>query len=294
MLALFKDTFTHWQQDHAPTLAAALAYYTIFALAPILIIAIAVANFFLTNTNVQADLINQAQAAFGPDVAETVRTMLNNREPNTGGNVLATLLGVVLLVVGATGVFGQLQYALNTVWGVRPDPKKTSWTRMLWLRLRSLGLILIIGLVLIVSFAATTFVSGLEEFTSGVPGSGNLWQGVELLISFAVITLLFAFIFKVLPDAVVRWQDVWLGAAVTALLFSAGKFLIGLYLAQSAPASAYGAAGSLVLLLLWIYFSAQIFLLGAEFTQAYANRYGAGIKPDEDAMRIPGAGLETA
>ena len=286
MLSLFKDTFTHWQQDKAPMLAASLAYYTIFSLTPILIISIAVANFFLNSGNVQADIIAQAQTAFGPEVAETVRDLLAERSANTGSNILATLVGVLLLIVGATGVFGQLQTALNTIWGVKPNPKKVGWMRMIWVRLRSLGMILVIGFILIVSTAASAFVSGLEEFVgnSRIPATEGLWQSVNVIVSFAIITALFALIFKILPDAIVRWRDVWLGAAVTALLFTVGKFLIGLYLANSGVTSAYGAAGSLVLLLLWVYYSAQILLLGAEFTQAYAKKYGAGIKPNENAM----------
>ena len=266
-------------------LAASLAYYTIFSLAPILLIAIAIANLLLVNGDVQQTIITETTTNFGSGVGDTVEDLLVARTADTGSNIAATVFGFLLLIVGATGVFGQLQTAINEIWGVRPNPKKTSWLRLIWVRLRSLGMILVIGFILIMSTVASAFVSGLQElFGDNLLGSEGIWQTVNTVVSFAIVTVLFALIFKVLPDAIVRWRDVWLGAAFTALLFTIGKFLIGLYLAQSGVSSAYGAAGSLVLLLLWVYYSAQILLLGAEFTQAYAKKYGVGIIPNENAM----------
>ena len=285
MLSLLKDTFANWQQDKAPMLAASLAYYTIFSLAPILIISIGIANVFLANDNIQAEIITQAESSFGDEVAGTVDTLLEERSTDTSKPILATLIGFVLLIVGATGVFGQLQTALNTIWGVQPNPEKVGWLRMIWIRLRSLGMILVIGFILVVSVVASTFVTSLEElFGNNLLATEAFWQSINVAVMFGIITVLFAMIFKVLPDVIVRWRDVWLGAAFTALLFTVGKYLIGVYLAGSGVSSAYGAAGSFVVLLLWVYYSAQILLLGAEFTQAYAKRYGKGIEPAENAM----------
>lgn len=275
--ALVKQTFREWQADRVPVLAAALAYYTLFSLAPLLIIIIAVLGLFLGQSSVQAELLEQFRSLFGARVADIVATMIENRELAQGG-VLATVVGILLLLLGATGVLVQLQKALNAIWKVSPETDKGLWF-LIRKRLLAFGMILGIGFLLLVSLVIPAAISVLEQsLPQRFPGSAALWQWLTFALSLGIIMLLFALIFKFLPDAEVRWQDVWTGAAITALLFTIGKTLIGLYLGRSGVASAYGAAGSLVLLLLWVYYSAQILLLGGEFTQVYARRRGAPIE----------------
>ena len=283
MLDLLKTTFSEWQEDKVPVLAAALAYYTIFSLAPLLIIVIAVLGIYFGQGQAETELVGQLQNLFGQNVAETLQTMIESRA-QSGGNVLASVVGVIILLVGATGVFTQLQSALNQIWGVEPDPKSGIWN-LIRVRLLSLGMILVIGFLLLVSLVLSAVLSAFGGMLSAaLPGGDLLWQALNFVISLGVITLLFAMIFKYLPDAEIRWSDLWVGAGVTALLFVVGKSLIGLYLGSSGVSSSYGAAGSLVVLLLWVFYSAQIVLFGGEFTQVYAKRRGAEIVPDEHAV----------
>ena len=282
--SLLKQTVTEWNQDQATVLAAALAYYTIFALAPTLIIVVAVAGLVFGQGEAQQALLDQVAAAVGSDVAGVLRTLLQNTA-QSGSGVLATLIGVALLIFGATGLFAQLQNALNRVWGVKPNPS-AGLMNMLRTRVLSLGMVLVIGFLLLVSLLLSTALDVVNGYFSGLlPGEETLWQALNFVLSTAVIALLFAMIFKYLPDAQVTWRDVSVGALVTALLFSLGKFLISYYIGSSSAASTYGAAGSLVVLLLWIYYSAQILLFGAEFTQVYGRRFGSGIQPAEYAVR---------
>lgn len=287
MLEILKQTFKEWQEDKVPMLAAAVAYYTMFSLAPLLIIVIAVMS-FLGQGDAQAQIVGQISDAAGENVGELVGTMIENRQAE-GGNVLATLVGIAILLVAATGVFSQLQTALNIIWDVKPDPEKSGIKQILRVRLASLGMVLAIGFVLLVSLVLSTVLSGLLSGASdALPGGGFLWPLLDWLISLAVITVLFAMIFKVLPDAKITWSTVWIGALATALLFVLGKWLLGLYLSRAAVAGAYGAAGSLVVLLLWVFYSAQILLMGGEFTQVYSKRTGHGIVPDDHAVRASG------
>ena len=275
-LSLAKRTFSEWQKDNVSVYAASLAYYTVFSLAPLLIILIAVLNLasgFLGQAFGEQQLVNQLQGVFGSGVADFVKTIVSQRQGATSGDVLATVVGVVLLIVGATGVFVQLQNALDHIWNVKPDPDKGGVMRLLRTRLVSFALVVGIGFLLIVSLVATALVDALSNSARNfLPGTDFIWSFAVEGVSFVVLTLFFAVLFKVLPDAELKWRDMWAGAAVTALLFVVGKTLIGLYLSKSAVASSYGSAGSLVVLLLWIYYSAQIFLFGAEFTQVYASR----------------------
>ena len=282
--SLLKQTVNEWNQDQATVLAAALAYYTIFALAPTLIIVVAVAGLVFGQGEAQQALLDQVAAAVGSDVAGVLRTLLQNTA-QSGSGVLATLIGVALLIFGATGLFAQLQNALNRVWGVKPNPS-AGLMNMLRTRVLSLGMVLVIGFLLLVSLLLSAALSVVSGYFEGVlPGEETFWQVANFALSTAVITLLFAMMFKYLPDVKVAWRDIWVGALVTALLFSLGKFLIGYYIGSSSAASTYGAAGSLVVLLLWIYYSAQILLFGAEFTQVYGRRFGSGIQPAEYAVR---------
>ena len=283
--SILKKTFSEWSEDKASRLAAALAYYTIFSMAPLLIIVVAVASLFFQRSNVQQAMLTQIQSFIGPNGAKFLQGVMQNAS-FSGGSTLATIIGVVTLLIGATTVFAQLQEAMNVIWEVQLKPNQ-GILHTVQKRLLSFALVLVIGFLLVVFLVASTVIASLSSFFSGVlPGAGWIWQVVDFLISFGVITLLFGAIYKVLPDVKIGWEDVWVGAAVTELLFTIGKFLIGLYLGHSSVTSVYGAAGSLVVILIWVYYSAQILFLGAEFTQVYAQRYGKEIEPDDDAMPV--------
>ncbi len=284
--SLLKQTVTEWNEDQATVLAAALAYYTIFALAPTLIIVVAVAGLVFGQGEAQQALLDQVTAAVGSDVAGVLGTLLENTS-RAGSGVLATVIGAALLILGATGLFAQLQNALNRVWGVKPNPS-AGVMNLLRTRVLSLGMVLVIGFLLLVSLLLSAALNVINNYFSELlllPGEETFWQVMNFALSTAVITLLFAMIFKYLPDVQIAWRDVWVGALVTSLLFSLGKFLISYYIGTSSAASTYGAAGSLIVLLLWIYYSAQILLFGAEFTQVYGRRFGSGIQPAKYAVR---------
>lgn len=270
---LLKQTFTAWNADKAPRLAAALAYYTVFSLAPFLIVVIAVAGLVFGQDAVRGQLDNQIEGLVGAQGADIIQELLQNAQ-RPADNIIATVIGLVTLLLGAGGVFGQLQDALNTVWNVQPRPM-TFW-QTLKARFFSFAMVLGVGFLLLVSLVITTVLSAFNQVMAGwLPGLDALWQIVNFAVSFGIITVLFALIYKLLPDTDVRWRDVWVGAAFTSLLFGIGRFVLGLYLGGGAVASPYGAAGSLVVVLLWIFYSAQILLFGAEFTQVYAHRHGS-------------------
>lgn len=257
--SLLKQTADEWQRDKVSRLAAALAYYTTFSLAPVLIIVIAVASFLFEQSTVQARILGQMQGLLGENAAGLVEEMLTSKSSGSEG-LMATVVSVGLLILGASGLFIQLQDALDTVWNVVPK-KRQGQKRVIWGlvrdRLLSFGMVLVIGFLLLVSLMLSTALTAVSSlFGDVLAGWDAGWQLLNGLISFGVITLLFALIYKILPDVEVSWRDVWVGAAMTAFLFTIGKFLIGLYLGNSSVASAYGAAGSFVVLLLWIYYSA--------------------------------------
>ena len=281
---LITQTASEWSEDKASMLAAALAYYTIFALAPLLVIVISVASLVFSGDQAQQTLLTQVEQTVGPQAAGIVQTMINNQGGQSSG-IIATIIGFATLAVGATGVFAQLQSALNQIWEVELKPD-TGIVHTLKIRALALGIVLVIGFLLLVSLVLSSLLAAFGGFLSGaLPGGEVLWRILNFALSLGVITLLFAMIFKYLPDVKVAWGDVWVGAFVTALLFGLGRFLISFYISNSSTASTYGAAGSLIVLLLWIYYSAQILLFGAEFTQVYGRRFGSGIEPDEHAMR---------
>lgn len=285
---LLRHTYQEWTADKVPRLAAALSYYTIFSIAPLLIVVIAVAGFVFGDEAVRGQLDNQIRGVVGADAALTIQEIIANSS-RPADNTVATIIGVVTLLLGAGGVFGQLQEALNTVWGVEPKPGQGIF-EMIKDRFFSFTMVLGVGFLLLVSLVISTALSAINTFAVGLlPGTEILFQVLNQVISFLVITLLFAMIYKVLPDVKIAWRDVWVGAAITALLFTIGKFLIGLYLGNSSISSTYGAAGSFAVILVWIFYSAQILLFGAEFTQVYAKRYGSQIIPDDDAMAISDA-----
>lgn len=282
---LLKEAFFEWRQDNALRLGAALAYYTIFSLPPLLFILVAVAGLVYGEQAARGELVAQIQGTIGRDAAGVVQTMIE-RAGRGGSGIIATVIGVAVLLLGATGVFGELQASLNEIWGLRLKPggalRSTLRTRVMsFAMILTIGFILLVSLVL--SAALSAFGSFLQNLWPGPPLVTTLLHAANFLVSFGVVTLLFAAIYKVLPDARIGWGDVIYGAVATALLFTIGKFLIGLYLGRSAVGSPYGAAGSLIVLLLWIYYSAQILFFGAEFTEVYAKRYGSGIEPDPHA-----------
>jgi membrane protein len=287
---LVKLSYREWQQDRASRLSAALAYYTIFSLAPVLIIVIAVTGLFWQQQAVHEQLMSQIQGLVGVEGAKFISNMLTSAS-NPARGITATILGIITLIFGALGVFNELHNSLNIIWNVKEEEPKNfleSLKKTILDRFLSFTMILGIGFLLLVSLVISAGLSAVQNtLGNAFPLSEFIWQMINLVVSIGVITLLFALIYKVLPDAEIAWRDVWLGGFVTAVLFSLGKFLIGLYLGNSAVASSFGAAGSLVLLLVWIYYSAQILFFGAEFTQVYANNYGSKILPEGEEAAAP-------
>ena len=271
--SLLAETFGEWYEDRAPRLGAALAYYTVFALAPGLILIIALAGLLLGKDAAQGQIISQVQDLAGEAGAEAVRAAIESAR-SAGSSLLATALGVVTLLFGLWGVFGELQDALNTIWGVRTTPGR-GVVGVIKQRFWSFTMVVGIGFLLLVSLAASAWLAALGKFFSGLlPLPAAMMEMANALLSFVIVTLMFAVIYKALPDVKLAWRNVLTGAAVTAVLFTIGKTLIGLYLGRSTVASVYGAAGSLIVILLWVYYSAQIVFFGAEFTKVYSRRFG--------------------
>jgi membrane protein len=280
---LLQEAGNEWLEDKASRLGAALAYYTIFALAPLLLIVIAVAGFVFGEEAARGELFEQIRGLVGDQGAVAIEAMVANASQKES-NTLATIIGVAMLLVGAAGLFGQLQDALNTIWEVQPKPGRGLWD---FLRDRFLSFTMVLGcaFLLLVSLVISAVLAALGSLFGDWQAS-IVGQLINIVISFGVITGMFAMIYRFLPDVELAWADVWLGAAVTALLFTVGKWLIGLYLGHSSVGSAYGAAGSLAVLLVWLYYSAQIFLFGAELTKAYADRHGSRIVPMPNAEPV--------
>jgi membrane protein len=286
MLGILKATFQEWGEDKVPLLAAGLAYYTLFSIAPLLLILVGALGLILGENAAQSALMEEIRNATGPQASEAVAGILENASAG-GGGLLATIIGAVTLVVGATTVLAQLQNAMNVIWEVKPDPEQgNALLRMLFVRAMSLGLILLIGLLLLASFVLSAFLGSAMDILAG---PAWLWEIADLLVSLVVVAVAVALLFKYIPDAQIAWRDVWVGAGATAVLFAIGQFVVGLYIGNTATASSFGAAGSVVILLLWVYFAAQILLLGAEFTQVYARRRGARLGPAEHAVRTADA-----
>jgi membrane protein len=283
---LFRDTFRNWNEDKASRLAAALSYYTIFSIAPLLILVIAIAGWVFDKEVVSNQLFDQIRELVGEAGASTVQTMVQSAE-KSGDTFFAAAIGLSALLLGASGAFIQLQDALNTIWGVQPKHGHGVWV-FIHKRLLSFSMVLVIGFILLVSLVLSTVLAAMSGFLNRLlPFSDVLLQMINFAISFGVTALLFTMIFKVLPDVLVKWKDVWIGGVATSLLFSLGRYGISLYLGRGSVSSAYGAAGSFVILLVWIYYSSQILLFGAEFTKVYANRQGAPIQPSPHAEAAP-------
>lgn len=275
-----KTSVSSFVEDDAMSLSAALAFYTALSMAPLLVLLLRVASWFGEGT--QQKMTSQIQGMVGEQAGQGIKMMIDNAEQQPGWGSIAGIVSLIVLLFSATGVFAQLQYSLNRVWDVKPKPSQGIWG---WLRKRllTLGMVFALGFLLMVSLAASGLINVL------VPGNSAIWRLVHLGVSLGVFALLFALIYKYLPDVEITWRNVWTGAIVTAVLFILGKFLIGLYLGHSSVGSSYGAAGSLMVLLLWVYYSSLLFFFGAEVTQAQARLSGAPIQPSANAEWEPDA-----
>jgi len=289
VFAILKQSVRDFIDDDAPTMAAALSYYTVFSLPPLLVLLLMLLGAVFDPQDIQGTVESSIRGLMGPEGSNQIRTIIANADRPGSGNVIATVLGLVALLLGATGVFGQLQAALNRAWEVGPDPEQGGLRSFVMKRVFSLGMVLGLAFVLLVSLVLSAALSAFGDSLAGFLPEGlsePLLHVINFVISFGVITLLFASMFKVLPDATIAWRDVWIGAGFTAFLFTVGKFFLGLYLGRSNPGEAFGAAGALALMLVWIYYSSMIVFLGAEFTQAWAIRRGRGIRPEKGAVRV--------
>ena len=276
IFGLIKQTVQQWQQDKAPILAAALTYHTLFSIAPLFIIAVAIAGFVFGKSAAEGELVTQLENFMGSPVANTIeKLVLNISRPQSG--LIATFIGIATLFWGASNLFAQLKLALNIIWNITPPPNR-GIGGFIKDRLLSVGMVLGVGLVLILLLVISTILTTINQWLNTVLNTPDgIWSLVDISISFGIVMLLFAGVYKFLPDVKIVWNDVWIGAGITAILFTIGKILIGLYLGNSGIGSAYGFAGSLVVLLLWINYSWQILFFGAEFTQIWANKYGSQI-----------------
>jgi membrane protein len=288
---LVKGAVSAWVDDYAPSMGAALSYYTVFSLAPLLLLVISIAGLVFGEEAARGEIFGQVAGLMGADAAKAIEGLLASvNKPAEGA--FATALSIVLLLVGATTVFGELQDALDRIWRAPARERSAGWWKLLRARLLSFGMILGIAFLLMVSLVLSAAISALGKWWDGLFGG---WETVAQIVNFAIGFLMtagvFAMIYKIMPRVQVRWHDVWLGAVVTALLFSIGKFLIGLYIGKSGVASGFGAAGSLVVVFVWVYYSAQIFLMGAEFTWVYARTFGSMRNVAESAKEERDPGL---
>lgn len=288
--SLLKETVIQWRRHKASRLAAALAYYALFSLAPVLVVAVYVAGRVYGPEDSLRQLTDQLTRVLGKDAAETVRAMVANVSRRQGAGLITTLVGIATLLLGAAGVFRNLKDALNTAWEVQPRDDGGGYRGMAWgfarSQLLAVSMVLATGILLLVSLVAGSVVTALARVASAyLPVSTTLLQLADLGLFFVLFALLFALTFRVLPERDISWGDVWIGATVTSLLFTLGRFLISLYLSVAGPTSLKGAAGSVLVLLLWVYYSAQIYLLGAELTHVYATRFRA--KPPADTSPEP-------
>lgn len=274
---LAKATFKDFSDDKCPTMAASISYATVFALPPLLLLLLYLLGLFVDPQEFRGRIVAEVASLVGNDGAKLVGTMIT--QANRPGSGVMAVVGILGVIVGATGAFVQLQDALNTAWEVKQDPKNAGLKALVMKRVLSFGMIVVIGFLLLISFVLAAVVSALGDQLKGVMGSAGevVAQIAQVAVGFGVTWLLFALMFKVLPDTKIAWRDVWVGSAVTALLFTVGRFLIGLYLGHNTSVSAFGAAAALAILLIWIYYAALILLLGAEFTQAWAHDRGRDI-----------------
>jgi membrane protein len=284
LLGMAKRTISEAGDDKIPRLAASLAYYTLLSLSPLVVLAVSVAGLVFGEDAARGQITQQLQGIFGAEAGDAIQAMLAHaKQPGSG--VLGTIVGVVVLLFGASGVFGELQDSLNTIWEVQPRPGRGIWG-IVRDRFFSFTMVLGVAFLLLVSLVVSAALAALGNWVSSFAGAEWLWQGINFVISLGMIALLFALVFKVIPDVKIRWRDVWIGALVTAALFTLGKFLIGLYVGKAGVASPYGAAGSLVVIVVWVFYSAHILFIGAEFTQVYTRAMGASVEPARGAIAV--------
>jgi membrane protein len=280
--ALLKQTYNEWSEDKGPRLGAALAYYAIFSIPPLMVIAIAAIGLVYSG-NIVERVQAQLATLVGDETAKTFLTGVQMQGQKRG--LIAGFIGIVVLLFGATGVFTELQDGLNTIWAVKP--KEEGFKGLISGRFTAFTMVLGVCFLLLVSLIVSAVVAAMSaQFSAWIPGGAVIGHLLELSVSFVVMAVLFAMIFKILPDVEIAWSDVWIGAGFTAILFTVGKFVIGTYIGKAGIASAYGAAGSIVILITWVYYSAQILYFGAEFTHVYVDRRGAGAVPAENARPI--------
>ena len=292
---LLRDAFSNFLEDRALRMAAALAYYSVFSMAPLVLIAIGVASQFFDKEAARAQILDEIGGTVGRSAQDALTKILQDAG-GSGNGVVATIVGVVLLLAGASGVFAELQDGLNNIWKVKPKPGLGIWA-LVKSRLLSVTVVLGTGFLLLVSLILTAVLSALGNWMERhLPGSAWVWHALNSVLSLAVVALLFAMIFKVLPDAKIEWRDVWMGAVATAVLFTIGKAMIGAYLGNSGLDQTYGAASSIVVLLTWVYYSAVILLFGAEFTHVYALATRRRVEPMDHAVhdKPKGDGRTTA
>jgi membrane protein len=282
---VLRQTASKWMDDRAMSLAASLALYTLLSLAPVVVISVSVAGLVFGEEAARGEMASQLQGFMGPQASAGVQSVLAQASTPRSG-IVGTIVGILVLLVGASGVFSELQETLNLIWNVKAKPGR-GVRGFLRDRVFSFAMVLGVAFLLLVSLVLSSALSAVGAFLgSHLPGGETFWQMTNFVLSFLIVAFLFGLIFKVVPDAQIRFRDVWHGALVTALLFTLGKLGIGLYLGKAAPGSAFGAAGSLIALIVWVYYSAQILFFGAEFTQVYARRFGGGIVPTANAIAI--------
>lgn len=289
LFLLFKKAVQAWSDDYAPSMGAAISYYTMFSLAPLLVIVIAVAGAIFGEEAVRGEIVGQLGGLMGTEAASAVQALLATaNQPEQG--LVAGAIGTVVLIIGATTVFAELQSALDRIWHVAREDKRGGMLATLWARVLSFGLILGLAFLMMVSLVVSAFLAALGSWVGALlPGWELLLQALNIVVAFAIMTLLFGMIYKFMPSTRIAWRDVWVGAAVTSLLFQVGKTLIALYLGKSGMTETFAAAGSLVAVLAWVYYAAQIFLLGAEFTKVYAMEYGSLSKREPAPAVLAGA-----
>jgi membrane protein len=282
--SVLMESASAWMEDNALRLSASLAFYSVFSLAPVLVIAVSIGALLFSEQTVRDQISAQLEALAGPRAADALEALLVTTAAQKRTGTFATIIGIVVMLFGASGVFGELKDALNTIWGVVIKPGRTL-LRLIHDRFLSFSMVLSVGFLLLVSLLLNAILTALSKYINWMlPLPALAWQTLDFVGSFGVITVLFAMIFKILPNVRLGWHDVWIGAAVTSLLFVLGKFLIGFYLGASSITSAYGAAASVIIVLLWVYYSACILFFGAEFTKIYASKFGSGIIPNRRAM----------
>lgn len=282
-----KDVFDQWSRDRAMRMGAALSYYTIFSIPPLMIVAIALAGFFFGQEAAEGRIVKEIQGLIGKEGAEAIQGMIRSAK-RQDASLIATIIGLGTLLIGASGVFAQLQDSLNSVWGVEPKPDR-SWGDMIKERLGSFTMVFGIGFLLMVSLLIDTILTAFTDYFSHLFDSNLialLLRFTNYGVSFIIITALFGLMYKILPDVKIAWKDVGLGAVVTSLLFVLGKSVIGLYLGNANIGVAYGAAGSLIVIMVWIFYASLIFLFGAEFTQVYTRKYGSRVEPIHGAIVV--------